>query len=672
MTDAVLDLLSAIAAQQAAGNPATLIRTASRALLSHPRDTILVAFAILDPSDAARAYAARALLSAILDEARIATENDLPDGPALLHSLSEALSTHDQHTPLTPTARLSLASAYARAGLSIPPWAMLAPHTMRAPLEPWMPDLDDLLTPALDELYDTPLQAHAAISELIAALPPEMVTIFISMIVAREGDAGARLGLYWLLDQSPDIRLGAAAALLSRAEQKTLHQDAARLLPILRKWLPDTEARTVLDATIRCQMRNTSVAHTKADIKLLRTAISLPDGVGAQSVIVVTQTGSQRHIGMTMLKQGYGVKDAFVISCRSATEQKQFFAQITDNIDVCDVPPEAISQVLAWALGDGLASGRLPAPGLLDILDLLPVGSVAPEPSLTADMLAAIASPEILSSLAGSVQVKTSAEWMQRAPHLDSWFEDTGALRTAIGRARTPAGREKAIWKHLETRREWWSRIFASSAGLLKFSQDDLWLPFATAAQAMQDGQPLKKLPILNAIAATTLEAWEDTFAPEAPQNSMALRLGDALKQMGRSAAYLDGYLVALTISPYEPTPEDWMGRLIQGIEFKGEGSLHRVIEAITERASTVEEMIEDSDTLKATLGILSAPDLRDWSAGFSALVDNAPYAWPAKLLAADDRRLLKIIAGVGRESDPTDLRPLLPAWVSRRYSLRK
>ena len=69
---------------------------------------------------------------------------------------------------------------------------------------------------------------------------------------------------------------------------------------------------------------------------------------------------------------------------------------------------------------------------------------------------------------------------------LNSTAESLEQQRAAIARARTEKGRESAVWKHLESRRGWWARQFAVSAATLQSASDpDLWLSFATVAQAL-------------------------------------------------------------------------------------------------------------------------------------------------------------------------------------------
>ena len=176
---------------------------------------------------------------------------------------------------------------------------------------------------------------------------------------------------------------------------------------------------------------------------------------------------------MAMLKQGHGVKDAFVIPCASATEQKRMIASILGEIETFDVPPEALAAALSRGLGEGLALGLMPAAGLVDLVDILGPGALATVCGETEAILASIGAADALAGPFGQRaaprSVDASADWIDRFGQADSWFEDTGALRAAIARARTDTGGARpAVWKHLETRRDWWARQFAVCAAALK------------------------------------------------------------------------------------------------------------------------------------------------------------------------------------------------------------
>jgi hypothetical protein len=665
MTYAPHPLLTALAQARDDETFARLLRDGGRALLRDPLGIGPVALAALgEKGDLA--HAAARLLATALDEARMAEENDLPEGAALLSGLADALAAHEAASPLSAPDRLALARAFASAGLVPPPFATLTADSVtdHLPDGAVMPDLGEILDPVLRDAGYSPGQAHAALSELLAGLPPELAAMLVSMTVDRPGAAEARLGLYWLLDPQADIRLAAATALVSRTN---LPPDLAALLPTLRKWMPDDPARAVVDAVIRRQMRAGAQPSALA-VKVHRAAASLPDGVGAQSLIAAVQIGSRRAVAMAMLKQGHGVKDAFLIPCTSATEQKTLLARIFDEIDSIDLPPAALAAILARGLGEGLALGRPPAPGMVDMAEVWGAEALSPKPFGTADVLAALGPTP--GPADDSALIAASATWADRFSHLDSWFEDTGPLREALARARTDAGREAAAWKHLATRREAWARTIAASAAVLQAGQDPIWPSFAAVARALIGDRPLKRIPILHDIVAMTLEAWAagEGAPPEVDSHEGETLLAEA----GLGDAFLDGYLTALCIAPVAPAPEVWLGTFLGRIEFPGEGSINRVMAAISARVDRIEETAPDPVAMAAHLSPLDAERLQDWCTGFHALVTAAPRSWPARSLGPDDKRLLRTFSQVAEgRTDPT-LAAVLPAWISQRHARRK
>lgn len=138
------------------------------------------------------------------------------------------------------------------------------------------------------------------------------------------------------------------------------------------------------------------------------------------------------------------------------------------------------------------------------------------------------------------------------------------------------------------------------------------------------------------------------------------------------SGAYLHGYLVALAISPRAPSPEVWLGTLLGGIEFPGEGTLHRLMETVVVRANMTNENAGDPEALAQVLKALDEDDFRDWVAGFDALVSSAKRSWPQRALADDNKRLLRAITEVSNGSKDATLLSLLPFWVAERHVLRE
>ncbi len=103
-----------------------------------------------------------------------------------------------------------------------------------------------------------------------------------------------------------------------------------------------------------------------------------------------------------------------------------------------------------------------------------------------------------------------------------------------------------------------------------------LWLSFAAVAQALLESRALKRIPVMSGIMAMMPEANAARDGAGAPISGAGAEdvTGGFLAQAGMTNAYLHGYLTALAITPLQPTPQDWLGGLLGGIEFPGEGAL--------------------------------------------------------------------------------------------------
>jgi len=241
-------------------------------------------------------------------------------------------------------------------------------------------------------------------------------------------------------------------------------------------------------------------------------------------------------------------------------------------------------------------------------------------------------------------------------------------LRAAIARARTEKERETAAWKYLATRRDWWARQFAISAATLKSAMEvdpTLWLSFAAVAQALLDGRSLKRIPIMSEIVDMTLEAAEarDGDVPPISRTSAPDEIGLLAAQAGISEAYLQGYLTALAIAPLEPSPQDWLGSPLSGIEVSGEGAINHLMGLVMMHANQVNDDASDPKAVAAAPEVLSEDELTNWAAGFNDPVTATRRCWPPKHLGADDERILNDIDRIAQGADGKTLRRVLPSW---------
>ena len=242
---------------------------------------------------------------------------------------------------LSASARFALAQAYVRAGLEPPRAAMLEPELaaeVTGGSGRHAPDLGGVIDAVSVAVGGDPLQLHAGLAEMLASLPPPGRAAAITEVAALPQANFTRLGAYWLLDRAPEVRQATAAVCLGRARTGGLGRVERMRLVTVRKWLPMDTARDLLDQALRESLGEALAACSErpARWKVHRASACLPDGAGAQSLVIVAQQGHRRAVAMLLLKAGHGVKDAFVLPCASAAEQKRLMAQVVEHTDPLD------------------------------------------------------------------------------------------------------------------------------------------------------------------------------------------------------------------------------------------------------------------------------------------------------------------------------------------------
>jgi hypothetical protein len=412
------------------------------------------------------------LLGAGLDTARIARENGKARGQTLIVAVEAALDLARGQGQMTSAHSLLFAQLWTRNGLPAPAALALqvedvVPATSRRAANPAEGDalLEGLFAELTLQAEGEPLALHHALTESFPAMPSEMRDHVVAYSVSRSDAIHSDLACYWLLDPALHIRLTAAQGLANRLASAELPGRILASLVVLRSWMPDDAARAKVDTILRAAMRK-SVAPSadQAPWTMHSIRASLPDGGGAQSIGIALQSGSQRKMAMLLLKQGQGVKDAYTITCRTAREQKSIVERMTEEVGALTVTADYVRRAVSIALADGLAQGLPPVPGLIAVVRLCGFAGLRPELKSTPDLIADLASTRAVQALPSRQHkdlITASEEWWDRHETIESWFEDSDAAHAVLDKARSAKSAETALWKWLETRRDWWARILA-------------------------------------------------------------------------------------------------------------------------------------------------------------------------------------------------------------------
>lgn len=645
------------------------------------------------------------VLEHLMTQARMNQENGGADGTPFLEALEAAIAKLSEENRVTFAGVSALGRCYVRAGLRPPP--VLQGEELHA--DPGIvsmdfPDLDGLLDNLRDEARGDAYALHAALSEMLASVDPAAQAAIISEIARRGEPLFDRLMCYWVLDARSDVRCAITDVVLDRAKNRSLDAVMLQRLMEMRPWLPNDAASDLLDQAIGAAIRGEPAGGVEPrPWSLQRVLASIPDGAGAQSIAVVVRHGKERGVAMLLLKQGFGVKDAYVVACDNAKEQEQLLAQMAHEVEMIDVSQAFLEPALAAALAENQAIAEPPAHGLLDVAEICGLRGLRPRATGVDDWVARLdpdgainkLSPQKLGRL-----INASANWPQDYEIIESWYEDSAAVEELLSQSTTQQSRERAFWRHMETRRDWWARIIAKSAATLSGGNNDDrddWQSFAATALALIHGRPLRKVPLMRRIIENSVEmatirwiAAPGDMGPAGPMSEVpadhtvkicepAAEDEGELKRFMNSASmtitpdWLDGYLAAIVVAPSMISPSEWLGSILEHQhDFSSKQTLQRFLDLVLHRYNLANSGLSEAEATTVQLKNMSKAAFGDWIRGFAECVELNGRQWNARALRQDDKAMLKHIASAAKsQSAKSELETILPAWLSRRYALR-
>lgn len=636
---------------------------------------------MLPDADAERADDCLTLMSRILDEARMNHENEEPGAIDFFQILAAGLAERTEAGELEAETRFGLCQAYLRAGLTPPDQLRTAPDALEALAGDEIPELPDIagLAEGLVPNGSTPFETYTGLREVVGAMPAQVTTAFLTQTI-RQGDPRMiAVGRYFLLDPVAEMRDAAIAGFGLLAESANV--DAALLsdLILIRNWLPNGKA---LDTPIKTALRREpSGGPVPQPWQLHRVMTSLPDGTGSQSIMGVCSRGSTRAVAAAMIKDGHGIKDAYVIPCSSRGDQKTIVEQIEQAMTMHEVSPSYLAPAIGFALGDGLARGAVTTPGFLDVAPMFGVGDVTPQTGGHAALLAAVDPEGKLAALSDNRRgrlIGKSRDWFSEHDISSSWFVSDATLMAALEEAPTAASAKKIVAGHLDERRDIWAKLFGRAALILRHdgsAPPDAWMSFAVVAQALEAGRDIRKIPVFEDILGQTLEVAaargmddpggeldDDLESPEIEAERQG-ELAGLLKGSPLTPDRIDGYLTAVLIAPEFAPPNEWLMPLMQGIEVKGHGSIQRILDILMLRYGALNEAVILGE-IGRELRDLPPKRFQDWTEGFAQAVDGIKGAWPKRALSRDDKQVINLIRSAAIEDLTPTLKPLLPSWL--------
>ena len=289
---------------------------------------------------------------------------------------------------------------------------------------------------------------HMALNDRFHILPSEARAAVVRNVAGREEDDCGRLALYWLLDASADVRLAAAAALHARMQRGIVDTAFAALMPPVASWIPPDDARRALDAASRDLRYGGPFAPPQRPARRPSRVLALlpEDGTG-QGFVAVLESGDDLTLAVFTTETGRGIQGAFLLEDEKA---RAFLAERESDADTLQLSWETFEPVLAFAIADGLAAGRPPPPGLIDVALACDLGELRPRPMVARDWLTLVDPASELSGLPARDRerlVERSGTWPDGHALVGTWVEGTMLMEQALNDV--PGGSSKpapAFW----------------------------------------------------------------------------------------------------------------------------------------------------------------------------------------------------------------------------------
>ncbi len=279
--------------------------------------------------------------------------------------------------------------------------------------------LDHAIRPLIDELarnVTSPFEVMEAMAETAAVAPPAL-RCFIAHELALSPHAVIREAVpLMLLDADVEVRRAAALALDQIAAPDTLSPVSLRRAIALRNWIPEAD-RAALDQAIRkARVKGVQPAQWERGPEVVLRASSI-DGAGAQSLLIATRSGRSGLIAGLLLKQGFGIRDAWCHRDTPRREIASMVAEMQRQVVAPEIERSYIDLVVQHEIAVGMAANSLPDPAALEIAEAIGGADwkdrridVAAETERLFGELPA----DQTSAIAITASLRRSADWMRK------------------------------------------------------------------------------------------------------------------------------------------------------------------------------------------------------------------------------------------------------------------
>ncbi|MBV1882544.1 MAG: YecA family protein [Pseudomonadales bacterium] len=376
-----------------------------------------------------------------------------------------------------------------------------------------------LLDLAKNEVIDTEFSFYEVFANQMTHLPQMAATELIINFLCFDEEKAREAALLFLLHPNKDVRNNILGYLCTESYQSFISSLGLRRLITIRNWLCEEE-RILVDSIIR-DLRISGLEVMPAKIpegtKLIKNLVSSIDGAGAQTILSFFRMGDKYRLIGAVIKERYGLIDVWCTPLSSKEDCNEVLLRMSDEVYCLETSMDYLQEMLPYGLSLNLEANQAVPPEVLMWLELLGLDAPHPQPLNHQYVLHEWQkeNPELLGKGTIKKSLETSSKWHWREDFTLGWFEqDDEAERVADGLFTDHGvGSAEAINLSanliMEGRREKWFTRFVHLALWAKSNakkRGPIWKDFAIVAGQLNEGVPMREIPIMGEIANKTLE----------------------------------------------------------------------------------------------------------------------------------------------------------------------
>jgi yecA family protein len=614
------------------------------------------------------------LLETLLDEARRASEDGKPEGEAFRQAADATCNAQAHASGANPAGLSLLARAYHSAGLSVP---LALKEAREQQIGTPAPALDaqsgeqatrlaDQLSEALDAAGGELFAFYHQFNQILADLPDPKCQALLEHLGDWANPRAAQLLTYWLFDSRTSLARTAAEALSNRAAGQGLDSQTAGRLAWMRSSLARGPLLDAVDSALaryREHHRHWPALNPTGQWSV--AYITVPDGAGAQQLLL----GEQRRDGacwsLILVKIGFGIRDAYVLASLDLTEEQDLFEQL-GCLELYEIPRASVEALLATAVAENHEYQQTPPPGLIDVAIASGLNALTPAPEAGAERMPILDPEGVLDELTAQKRgrlINQSRDWSEHIGGLESWFLDDPIARSSVSESPNEDAARRELRSHLHQRRYWWAELFLRTALVAAANHSsEITRSLTVTADAVAEGREIRRIPIMEQIIDTTLELFgardddrrlpDDPEAPGHPEDLGNLMIypddyREVLQPLfdrrpGKGAwpaGYygVHGFLFGVVTHPDLIQPSEWMDTLFGdpeegGIVFNEQDEMQRVLNALMPVYNTINSYVFARQAAipkgaepspRSADNIRADSPIRQWAEGFCLAADT-------------------------------------------------